>query len=60
MHQLELPKNRSKANIDIKTKNNDVRKAAVLDVLTNLPFAIYVPENISKESLTLEKEYLTK
>jgi len=46
--------------IVIKTKNNKVRKAAVLDVLTNLSFAINVPENISMESLILEKEYLVQ
>ena len=46
--------------IVIKTKNNNVRKAAVLDVLTNLPFAIYVLDNISTDSLTLEKEYLAQ
>lgn len=46
--------------IVIKTKNNNVRKAAVLDVLSNLPFAIYVPENISTESLIVEKEYLVQ
>jgi hypothetical protein len=46
--------------IVIKTKNINVRKAAVLDVLTNRPFATYVPENLSTESLTLEKEYLAQ
>jgi hypothetical protein len=46
--------------IVIKTKNNNVRKAVVLDVLTNLPFAIYVSDNISMDSLTLEKEYLAQ
>ena len=46
--------------IVIKTKNEDVRKAAALDVLTNLPFAINVPENISMESLIPEKEYLVQ
>lgn len=44
--------------IVIKTKNEKVRKAAVLDVLTNLPFAINVPENIPMENLQPEKEYL--
>jgi len=46
--------------IVIKTKNNNDHKAAVLDVLTNLPFAIYVSDNISTVSLTLEKEYLAQ
>jgi hypothetical protein len=46
--------------IIIKTKNKKVRKAAVLDVLTNLTFAISVPDNISMESLIPEKEYLAQ
>jgi hypothetical protein len=46
--------------IVIKTKNENVRKASALDVLTNLPFAINVPENISMESLIPEKEYLAQ
>ena len=44
--------------IVVKTKNDRVRKAAVLDVLTNLMFAVEVPNMISMEELTLEKEYL--
>ncbi|HEX7483146.1 MAG TPA: hypothetical protein VF350_06740 [Candidatus Bathyarchaeia archaeon] len=46
--------------IVIKTKNENVRKAATLDVLTNLTFAVNVPENISMESLIPEKEYLAQ
>ena len=42
----------------IKTKNQKVRKASALDILTNLPFAIEIPENISMEELQAEKEYL--
>ena len=44
--------------IVIKTKNEKVRKAAALDVLTNLPFAINIPETIPMENLQPEKEYL--
>jgi hypothetical protein len=44
--------------IVIKTKNEKVHKAAALDILTNLPFAITIPENISIENLEQEKEYL--
>ncbi len=44
----------------IKTKNENVRKAAALDVLTNLPIALNVPENISMEDLQPEKEYLAQ
>ena len=46
--------------IVIKTKNDNVRKAAAIDVLTNLPFSINVPETISMESLIPEKEYLAQ
>ncbi len=42
----------------IKTKNTIVRKVAVLDVLTNLMFAIEVPDMISMQELTVDKEYL--
>jgi hypothetical protein len=42
----------------IKTKNQEVRKAAALDSLISLAFAIEIPENISMENLQLEKEYL--
>ena len=35
-----------------------MRKAAVLDVSTNLTFPVEVPEMISLEELTVEKEYL--
>lgn len=41
----------------IKTKNEKVRKAAALDILTNLPFAIEIPENVAFENLQSEKEY---
>jgi len=46
--------------IVVKTKNENVRKAAALDVLTNLPFAINVPESIPIENLQPEKEYLAQ
>jgi hypothetical protein len=46
--------------IVIKTKNVNVRKIAVLDVLTNVAFAINVPETISMEDLQPEKEYLAQ
>ena len=42
----------------IKTKNDNARKVAVLDVLTNLMFAVEVPEAISIQELGVEKEYL--
>jgi hypothetical protein len=46
--------------IVLKTKNDTVRKAAALDVLTNLSIVIEVPENIPLESLAPEKEYLAQ
>lgn len=42
----------------VKTKNNAVRKVAVLDVLTNLMFAVEVPDMISMNELSVDKEYL--
>jgi hypothetical protein len=48
----------AKRLIIIKTKNESVRKIAVLDVLTNLVFAVEVPEMISMRELIADKEYL--
>ena len=44
--------------IVVKTKNENVRKVAVLDVLTNLMFSVEVPDMISMKELILEREYL--
>ena len=44
--------------IIVKTKNESVRKVAVLDVLTNLMFAVEVPDMISMQELSLDTEYL--
>jgi hypothetical protein len=41
-----------------KTKNEKVRKIAVIDVLTNVPFAMEIPQDVSMDSLESEKEYL--
>jgi hypothetical protein len=46
--------------IVIKTKNEKVRKAAALDVLTNLSITIDVPENNNIAELQPEKEYLAQ
>ena len=43
----------------VKSKNDGVRKAAVLDVLTNLMFAFEVPDMISMEELIINGEILT-
>ena len=42
----------------VKAKNDGARKVAVLDVLTNLPFAVEVPDMISMQELSVGKEYL--
>jgi hypothetical protein len=44
--------------IVVKTKNEQVRKVAVLDVLTNLPIAINVAAEIDLENLQADQEYL--
>jgi len=41
----------------IKTKNPNVRKAAVLDVLTKLSFAVEAQDETLLNSLGIEKEY---
>jgi len=48
----------AKRLIIVKTKNASVRKVAVLDVLTNLMFAVEVPELVSMRELSVNKEYL--
>ena len=42
----------------IKTKNESVHKVAVLDVLTNLPFAVEVQDESLLDSLAVDNEYL--
>jgi hypothetical protein len=44
--------------IVVKTKNESARKVAVLDVLTSLMFAVELPDVISMQELSVEKEYL--
>jgi hypothetical protein len=41
--------------ISVKAKNDEVRKIAAIDLVTNLPFAIEVPPNIPLETMDLEK-----
>jgi hypothetical protein len=41
--------------ISVKAKNDQVRKIAAIDLVTNLPFAIEVPSNIPLDSIDLEK-----
>jgi len=44
--------------IVMKTKAESVRKAAALDVLTNLSLALSIPKDFAMEDLALNKEYL--
>jgi hypothetical protein len=43
--------------IVVKTKSEQIRKAAAVDVLTNLPFVLIIPEGYDLASLQLGKEY---
>lgn len=43
--------------IVVKTKNESIRKIAVLDILTNLTVAVEVPESIPMKDLEVNKEY---
>ncbi len=42
----------------VKTRNESVRKVAVLDMQTNLMFTVQVPQTISIEQLTANHQYL--
>ena len=42
----------------VKAKNDAARKVAFLDVLTNLHFAVEVPDIVSMQELTFGKEYI--
>ena len=44
--------------IIVKTKNDNARKAAVLDVLTNIPFTIEVPNMLSIQELRVHQNFL--
>ena len=44
--------------IVVKTKNENVHKVAVTDVLTNLTFSVEVPDMISMKELDVDGEYL--
>ena len=48
----------NKRLVTVKAKSADVRKIAVLDVLTNLMFAVEVPQEIDLESLKIGKDYM--
>jgi len=40
--------------VQVKTKNTSVRKIAVLDVLTNLMFAVEAPKELDFENIEVE------
>jgi hypothetical protein len=44
--------------IIVKTKNDNALKAAVLDVLTNIPFTIEVPNMLSIQELKVDQNFL--
>jgi hypothetical protein len=43
--------------ISVKAKNEQVRKIAAIDLVTNLPFGIEVPPDVPLESVEIEKAY---
>jgi hypothetical protein len=44
--------------VSIKAKNEQVQKIAAIDLSTNLPFGLDVPENVSLKDVEAEKSYL--
>ncbi|MCW4023492.1 MAG: hypothetical protein NWF01_00445 [Candidatus Bathyarchaeota archaeon] len=44
--------------VTVKSKNEKIRKAAVMDSLLGLMFSVEVPEEISMQDLTIDKEVL--
>ena len=60
-----FPKNQSgwvyrifdRRSVSVKGINNEVRKIAVVDLSTNLPFGIDVPSEVKMEELEVEKAY---
>ena len=42
----------------VKTKNENILKIAVLDILTNLMFTVQVPATINMQQLTANQQYL--
>ena len=43
--------------ISVRAKNEQARKLAAVDLVTNLPFAVEVPMEVALESLEVAKEY---
>jgi hypothetical protein len=43
--------------VSVKSKNAEVRKIAVTDLLTNLPFSVDIPKNVTLENVEVRKDY---
>ncbi len=43
--------------ISVKAKNEEVRKIAAMDLVSNLPFSIEIPKEIPLEDVEVEKGY---
>ena len=43
--------------VQVKTKNGEVRKLAVIDVTTNLPFSIDVPSEVALDEVEVDNTY---
>ncbi len=43
--------------VSVKAKNEDVRKIAAIDLQTNLPFGIEVPEAVPMQNIEIDKAY---
>ncbi len=41
----------------IKAKNENMRKAVAVDLLTDLPFSLHISENVPVESVETEKQF---
>ena len=47
----------AKRPIRVKAKNDQMRKAVATDILTNLPFAFEIANNVSVETINVEKSF---
>jgi hypothetical protein len=43
--------------IKVKSRNDDMRKAVAIDLLVDLPFAFLISDNVSIESVEVEKNF---
>jgi hypothetical protein len=47
----------ARRTILVKAKNENMRKAVAVDLLTDLPFSFFISENVSVESVEVEKQF---